>query len=256
MKLSNKLYTVILSIVLLAGCEQGLVYDEGIPAEIYENVGLASPYCRVSARELFKNQIYAKGNWNKWVEGYISTVEIGTGTGSVNFTNTTTESVVINDTVTVTAGESKTFNSFMKVQYLASAPGDSLYVINVFVPSACKYASPNNDYYFDSERFTPPYKIVTPAEDPSARIDDGGLLGTRIILPVKPREAVVTLVLSQVVNCVVRPVDGAPALGIPGDFTQPRRYMVINESRRPDKKEAKKRLYEIRVTFLPSPIVP
>ncbi len=249
MKLFNRLSVLIVSIIFFTGCQMGLVYDEGIPVDIYEEVGLGTPYWNVYGRELFKNQIYAKGSWNKWVEGYIATQNIGNGTTAKEFTNTANEDVVINDTLTLAPGETVILKNSLTREYLASAPGDSLYVINTFIESSCLYKSPGAVYFFDSQKFTPPFQL-------SGVLEDGNLLGTEITLPIKPKEIIFEFLLAQPHNCIVENVDGAPALGKPGDFTKPRRYMVVNKSRRPDKKEAKKRLYEIRVTFLPSSIVP
>jgi len=48
----------------------------------------------------------------------------------------------------------------------------------------------------------------------------------------------------------VEPVNGAPTLGTPGDFTKPQQYMVINTTFRPEGAPETRRLYEIQVQLL------
>ena len=45
---------------------------------------------------------------------------------------------------------------------------------------------------------------------------------------------VLEFILDDQGACRVDPVNGAPKLGTPGDFTQPRQYLVTNTAIRPD----------------------
>ena len=47
------------------------------------------------------------------------------------------------------------------------------------------------------------------------------------------------------------PQNGAPKLGAPGDYSEPRQYLVKNNMRRPAGVPQSMRLYEIRVVVLP-----
>lgn len=237
MKILNKLYAVALGALLLTGCQTGLEYEE-VPESIYNNVNLTSAMCNVKARELFQDQIYAI-NWNKWVDNYISTVTIGNYQNGVDWTNETSASVTVGG-VTVAPGETIHLQNSLTEEALASAPDGTLYVVNLYADSYAVYNTPNKGYLFDASKFSGDFALVNPTDGRSQQV----------ILPVRKNEVIVEMLLSQEYNCKVKPQDGAPALGKPGDFTAPRRYLVVNESRRPDGQPAAQRLYEIRITFI------
>ena len=71
-----------------------------------------------------------------------------------------------------------------------------------------------------------------------------------IILPVRQDALVVEFILANDSACRVDPVDGAPKLGTPGDYTLPQQYMVTNYAYRPDGVPQYKRLYEVQVQLL------
>lgn len=239
MKILNKLFLGTLSLFFLAGCQAGLVYDE-VPESIYNDVDLTSNYCNVKARELFENQIYAI-NWEKWVEGYINTVTIGNYQGDgLEWTNNSSSSVEI-DGVSVAPGETVLVKNSMTTETLESAPEGTLYVLNIYADSQATYSTPNKGYMFDGSKFSGEFELVDPEDNRSQQIT----------LPVRQNEVIVEFLLSQDWNCEVTPQGDAPKLGVPGDFTKPRQYLVTNISRRPDGQEAAKRLYEVRITFLP-----
>lgn len=238
MKILNKLYAVALGALLLTGCQKGLEYEE-VPESIYNNVNLAGALCNVKARQLFENQIYAT-NWNKWVPDYIDTETIGNYQSSEDWTNETSASVTLNG-VTVAPGETVQLKNSLTEEELASAPNGTLYVVNLYADSEATYETINKGYLFDASKFSGDFELVNPTAGRSQQI----------ILPVKKNEVIVEILLSQEYNCKVKPQDEAPELGKPGDFTVPRRYLVVNESRRPDGQPAAQRLYEVRITFLP-----
>lgn len=239
MKLLNKLYVVSLCFLLLNSCQAGLEYEE-VPESIYSDVTLAGNLCNVKARQLFEDQIYAV-NWNKWVPDYINTVTIGNYQSEKEWTNTTSASVSLNG-VTVAPGEKINLKNSLTTEALGSAPEGMLYVVNLFADSKATYKTANKGYMFDASKFTGDFTLVDPILNGRSE---------KVILPVRKNEVIVELLLSQEFNCQVYPQDGAPALGKPGDFTQARKYLVINESRLPSGVERAKRLYEVRITFLP-----
>lgn len=239
MKILNKLYAVALGLLLLNSCQSGLEYDE-VPASIYSDVNLAGGLCNLKARELFENQIFAP-NWNKWVDNYIGTVTIGNYKSAKDWTNTTTAAVTVNG-VTVAPGEKVKLVNALATEDNASAPGGKLYVVKLYADANATYKTPNKGYQFDATRFSGVFKLLPPVTNGRSE---------QVVLPVKKNEVIVEILLSQEYNCKVYPQDNAPEMGKPGDFTQPRRYMVINESRLPAGVERAQRLYEVRVTFLP-----
>lgn len=238
MKVLNKLYAVALGAMLLTGCQTGLEYEE-VPESIYNNVNLTSAMCNVKARQLFENQIYAT-NWKKWVDNYIGTVTIGRYQDGRDWTNETSAPVTLNG-VTVAPGETVKLKNSLTEEALASAPDGKLYVVNLFADSEATYSTPNKGYLFDASKFSGDFELVNPTDGRSQQV----------VLPVRKNEVIVEILLSQEYNCKVKPQDDAPELGKPGDFTAPRRYLVVNESRRPDGQPAAQRLYEVRITFLP-----
>lgn len=239
MRLLNKLCAVTLGLLLLNSCQSGLEYDE-VPESIYSNVNLAGNLANVKSRELFENKIFAI-NWNRWVDNYISTVTIGTYQSETNWTNTTAAPVTVNGT-TVAPGATAKLKNSLTTEALASAPGGTLYVLNLIANSRATYKTANKGYLFDKSKFSGDFQLVAPITNNRSE---------QVILPVRKNEVIVELLLSQEYNCKVYPQDNAPEMGKPGDFTQPRRYLVINESRLPAGVERAQRLYEIRITFLP-----
>lgn len=239
MKLLNKLYAISLGLLLLNSCQAGLEYEE-VPESIYSDVNLAGNLCNIKARELFEDQIFAP-SWNKWVPNYISTVTIGNYQSEKEWTNTTSASVTVNGVAVAPGNKIKLKNS-LTTEALASAPGGTLHVVNLFADSKATYSTSNKGYLFDASKFSGDFTLVAPVVDGRSE---------KVILPVRKNEVIVELLLSQEYNCKVYPQDNAPEMGKPGDFTQPHKYLVINESRLPKGVERAQRLYEVRITFLP-----
>lgn len=248
MKYLNKIVAIFCT-ALLVSCQAGLEYEE-VPESVYNNVDLTSNYCNVQARELFKDKIYVV-NHESWgpeypmyVENYISTVTIGNYQGNgKDYTNLTSSPVTILGQV-VQPGETVTVKNTMEIVDEATAPEGKLYVLNIFADAAAIYKTYNKGYRFEAAKFAG--EAVQPI-----MIDPVDGRSEQIILPVKPKEVVVGMLLSDNYACVVTPQEGSPELGKPGDFTTPHRYMVTNTTRRPDGQPARERLYEIRIQFLP-----
>lgn len=236
-KLIKKLYAstfVLILVVAVTGCERGLVFEEA-PEATYSEV--TASRIDVRARQLFTNQIYAI-NWDKWVDNYLNTQLIGASNGS--WTNKTGAPVTLSNGVTVAADE--TVKGGIAEVNDANAPGGKLYVITAYLSDHATYSTPNKGYLFDGSKFNGDFQLINPTNNRSQQVR----------LPVNKKEVIVELVLVNVYDNVVERVDGAPALGVPGDFTSPRRYLVKNIAYRPAGVEQYTRLYEVRVVFYPN----
>lgn len=216
LKKVNNLYIgfAILCCLSLVSCEAGLTYDEA-PESIYSEVGVNSgtPFI-VRARELFPNQVWAK-NWNKYAENYMNTQQIS-------------------------------WEATLSEESNENAPGGILYVIHVKANTRVTYKTQNKGYLFDGNKFSGDFRLGE--ED----TDNAGM-SQRINLPVRTNEVIGELILSDVYNCVVERVDGAPELGVPADFTKASRYLVKNICYRPAGVPQATRLYEVRITFVDQP---
>lgn len=94
---------------------------------------------------------------------------------------------------------------------------------------------------FDGSKFSGDFELVNPVDNRSQYV----------VLPVRKNEIIGELYLVSYSVCTVEPVGDSPKLGMPGDFTKPRRYLVKNIAHRPAGVEQHQRMYEVRVTFLP-----
>lgn len=239
-KFVNKLYlglTLLGGIVGITSCQAGLTYEDA-PENIYSEVGISA--FNVRARELFENKIWAI-NYNQWVDNYLSTVVIG-GSASMTWTNETGQAYALSDGTLVNPGETVTLKGMMTEETASDAPDGKLYVLHSYVPSHTTYSTPNKGYLFDASKFSGDFELVDPVDNRSQEV----------VLPIRPSELVVDFTLVDYDACTVEPQDGAPALGVPGDFTQPHRYLVRNNrTHRPEGVEEYRRLYEVRLTFLP-----
>lgn len=241
MKLFNKLYAIVLGTMFLAGCQAGLEYED-VPESIYNEVGLSSNLCNVKTSILFpEGTMYAK-NWNKWAGAYISTVTIGNYQGDGGEWKNETSSAVTVDGRAVNPGESIKLKNSMTTESLATAPEGTLYVLNIYADSKAIHSTPNKGYEFDASKLSGEFSLINPVNGRSQNV----------LIPVNQKEQVlVEFLLIQIYNNKVTPIDGAPTLGEPGDYTVPRRYLVTNTSRLPGGMSPKERLYEVRITFLP-----
>ena len=211
-KMFNKLYVglTLLCGLSFASCEADLTYDEA-PESIYSEVGVSGTPFILKARQLFPNQVWAK-NWNKYADNYMNTQQISWET------KVTTESD-------------------------SSAPGGTLYVINVKANTKATYKTDNKGYLFDGSKFSDSFQL--------GEVDEANPgMSQTVTLPVRQNEVIGELYLIDQYNCVVEAVNGAPALGTPADFTKAQRYLVKNICYRPEGVPQAQRLYEVRVTFV------
>lgn len=224
------------SIMGMTSCTAGLTYEDA-PENIYTEVGVSA--FNVRARELFEGKIWAV-NFNQWTD-YLSTVVIG-GSNEISWTNETGQVYTLADGTSVAPDETVKLKGTMTEEAASDAPDGKVYVLHSYVPSHTTYSTPNRGYLFDASKFSGDFELVDPVDNRSQQV----------VLPVRPTELVVDFTLVDYAACIVEPQDGAPELGIPGDFTQPRRYLVRNNrTHRPDGIEEYRRMYEVRLTFLP-----
>lgn len=242
MKIVNKLFVAALCITALSSCQKGLVYDD-VPEDVYNNVSLKSGLCEVVAREAFPAKVW-QDKYNQWAENIILDAGINSDfRDGTDYTNPTSHDLTILGTVLKPGETMRVRNTITEVAD-ASAPEGKLYVLNVFAYDSATFKTPNKGHLFVESAFagvTPQPVFIDPVEGRSERVK----------LPVDPTKVIVALLLDNSLACTVEAIDGAPTLGTPSDFSKPRRYMVINTTRRGDGGEARRRLYEINLTLLP-----
>ncbi len=246
-KYLNKLYAgiaVLCSTLSFTACEADLTYEEA-PESYYSQVGISG--ITISAREWFVDQMYAV-NWNKWVDNYISTVTVG-GTGSFSWTNNTNAAITVNGK-SVAPGETVTVTSSTTTESCSEAPDGTLYVYNMYVTDHAIYNTPNKGYLFDKNKFSGEFQLLD--HNGTAYVNAAGSQSRYVRMPIRKNELVGVITLVDRNNCTVEPVNGAPTLGEPGDFTaSAQRYLVKNICYLPAGVEQYQRLYEFRITYLP-----
>lgn len=229
-------FIVLCGIIAFSSCKAGLTYEEA-PESVYSEVGVSGFTLR--ARELFENQIYAV-NWDKWVDHWINTQAVGTY-DKTTWKNETGAAYTLPDGTVVDAGSSVDLKGKMTEENSEKAPDGKLYVLTLYSLSRATYNTPNKGFLFDGSKFSGDYKLVDPTNNRSEKV----------ILPIRKNELIGELNLNALYDCVVEPIDGSAALGKPGDFTKSNFYLVKNIAYLPAGVEQYKRLYEIRVIFLP-----
>ena len=238
-KLLNKICigaAVLCSASVISSCTAGLTYEEA-PESVYSEVGVSK--IELKARELFNDKIYAV-NWNKWVDNYIDTRLIGSS-DVFTWVNRTGAPYTMPDGKVVAAGESIKVEGSETIESDSSAPDGKVYVLNVYAASDVQYSTANKGFLFDGSKFSGDFELVNPVDNRSQYV----------VLPVRKNEIIGELYLVSYSVCTVEPVGDSPKLGMPGDFTKPRRYLVKNFAHRPAGVEQHQRMYEVRVTFLP-----
>lgn len=238
-KLLKKLSLAIVAVCSMASissCTSDLTYEEA-PESVYTQVGVSR--FDLKARELFNDKIYAV-NWEQWVENYIDTRVIGTS-AKLEWTNKTGANYTLPDGTVVAPDEKVELEGSMSEVSDESAPGGKVTVIQVYAFSRAVYQTANKGYLFDGSKFSGDYKLIDPVNNRSQKVE----------LPIRENELIGEIRLIDYSVCEVEPVNGAPALGEPGDFSQPARYLVKNIAHRPGGVPQTQHIYEIRVTFLP-----
>ncbi|MDO5570957.1 MAG: hypothetical protein Q4F97_05770 [Bacteroidales bacterium] len=211
MKILKSLAYTALMILPFTSCESGIEFEE-VPESVYNEVGLSSNPALVEARELMKGkvcQIYYNGQ--PYVD-YIARKR------EIEVSETLTE---VDD---------------------ANAPEGKLYRLTIEVPAKVTYSSPNKGNIFVASKFSSD-AVVPEFSDP---FTDSGVSGfMSATYPTDLSRLVLLLNLADYNACSVKPQNGAPTLGEPGDYSKPQQYIVINENKRPDGSGQRKRLYEL-----------
>lgn len=240
MKVFNKIMSLALAVSAMTGCTNGLEFEE-VPQSVQNQVGLdETKVADVISRELFKNKVY-QVNWDKYVDIILECTVGKNYQAGTNFTNKTAEPISIMGKV-LAPNEKMFVRNRVESVYEAGAPEDSVYVVHVFAAATAKYKTPNKGHVFVESAFTnDPVKPVL--------ISPEGGKSEEITLPTDIKRLVLGLYLADEMACYINPVNGAPQLGTPGDYSKPCRYLVENENDRPGKGK-RQRLYEIRVQLL------
>ena len=197
--------------------------------------------CNVASRYLFEDCIFAK-NYGK----YTTFIAQTTFKTSQKWTNKTGSNyTLVNDSV-VKPGETITLKSGvsnMTTRKDSNAPEDKVYVINYYITPEVTYSTPNKGFLFDSAKIPQGFTLV----------DETDGKATKVKTKTNLKQLVVTMQARQWYGdaCLYEPQKDAPRLGVPGDFSKPRQYMVYNNMRRPDGVPQAKRLYEINIIVLP-----
>lgn len=247
--LSKQIVLIAVSILLLSSCQKGLVYDE-VPESIYNEVGVrtlnSDAYVQTHGRRIFENNIRQVTHMGKPLATAILVSNLSLNT--LSYTNNTSSSMTIGQ-IDVAPGASVKVQNYIEEVKDSNAPEGTLYVIHAYVVGTTIFKSPNKSNLFDPSTFTAENKPIQYLEEETATNNPG--LYNKVSYPTDLKHMVVSILLQEPGACEVYPQNDAPELGKPGDFTAPRRYMVVNENERPDGSGQRKRLYEIRIEVLP-----
>lgn len=230
-------FAILCASLTFAGCEAGVVLSEA-PENVYSEVGIQN--IEISAREWFKNQMYAV-NWKEWKENYIDT-QVISSTADFKYMNTSNSVVTLKDGTKVQPGETVTVKCTKTVEKCEDAPGGEMDVYNMYAVDHATYKTPNKGHLFDASKFDGDFELLDPVNNQSETV----------VLPIRKNELIGVVYLVNYNYCDVVPVDDAPTLGVPADFTGvSQRYLVKNITHRPAGVEQHQRMFEIRLTFLP-----
>lgn len=232
---------VLLAAATTTSCQTGLHYED-VPEEYYSDVSLQG--ATLATRYLFTDCVYAK-NFDKYTT-YIAQTSLSTS--SREWTNNTGSNYTLKDGTVIAPGETATIGfgtGAMTTRDDSSAPDGKVYVITIYVPGTVTYSTANKGYLFDLTKYTGSdhFELVNPENGMAEQVKTATDL-THMVLAIVPSQNTgdATLVVPQ---------NGAPALGTPGDYTQPRQYLVKNNMRRPAGVPQAQRLYEVEIIKLP-----
>lgn len=246
--LSKKVALIAVGVLLLSSCQKGLVYDD-VPESVYNEVGLkgieSNLYVETSGRRIFTKNIRQVNFMGQPLVDAILLSNLSLNT--VEYTNNTGSAMTISE-ATVQPGDKYKVANYIEEVPDANAPEGTLYVVHAYVNGTTTYKSPNNGNLFDLSTF---------GEDGHLSFLDEEIatghpgLYNKVTYPTDLKQLVVALILQDDACCYAYPQDNAPELGKPGDFSVPRRYLVVNENNRPDGSGQRKRLYEVKIEVLP-----
>lgn len=225
-----KTYKLILGLfailIALQGCTKGIVEDE-VPEEYRSALNIA--YLYGSARELFYDKMCGVNYDGAPLSNYVQQVSaLKDGKDYMNV------SAVLE-----------------KVEE-AGVPGNELWRITVNVEDSVVYETPNNGWLFVKAEFDKDNSM-----NPSFIDLDANGRCRKVKLPVDIHRFVIGIEFDgdyheYYNNEVAERIDGAPKLGVPGDFSEPRRYLIQNKWEMEDGTHMQ-RVVEIRVQYASNP---
>lgn len=246
MKIKSILFAITLGITTLSGCQSGIVWDE-VPESVYSNLNMGTGLVRNRPRELFANKVWQVNHNDgkgQWLDNYIARSLIDAFETGMEYTNNTSSNVTILNKV-LTPGEKMLVKNTLEIVDDSSAPEGKKYIAHMFTFDKVKYHTPNKGHLFVKTAFdneaVKPYAFVEEIQPGMFRY---------VVMPVKQKEMVLEFIMEDIYACKVDPINGAPKLGTPGDFTKPQQYLVTNTAIRPDGAPEYKRLYEVQVHML------
>lgn len=246
MKIKSILFAITLGITTLSGCQSGIVWDE-VPESVYSNLEMGTGLVRNRPRELFTNKVWQVNHNNgkgQWLENYIAMTLLDVFENGMEYTNNTGSNVTILEKV-LAPGEKMSVKNTLEIVDDSSAPEGKKYIAHIFSFDKIKFHTPNKGHLFVKSAFdneaVKPVAFVEEIQDGKFRY---------VVMPLKQKEMVLEFIMSDTYAFKVEPVNGAPKLGTPGDYTKPQQYMVINTAFRPEGVPEYKRLYEVQVHVL------
>lgn len=235
-----------LCMAALASCTSGIVYDE-VPESVYSDVELGAGLAKIRVRELFTNKVWQVNHNDgkgQWLEEFLAQTQISQGyQDGKDYINNTGSDVTIMGQV-LKPGEKMFVQNTLEEVADNSAPDGKKYIAYLFSPTKVTYSTPNKGHLFVESAFANESVKPIMVEE----VVEGKFRS--IILPVRQNALVIEFILANQYASSVEPINGAPALGTPGDYTKPQQYMVINTAFRPTDAPEYKRLYELRVQLL------
>lgn len=255
MKIFNNIKTIyaglalLLATTLTTSCQTGLEYED-VPEEYYSNVDLQG--CTLSSRYLFEGCIWAKNYVGIYDNPYVTWIaETSLNAQEAKWINNTGAAYnvkVKGETVTVANGEEVSIPCGLNNMYTrddSSAPEGKVYVLTFYLPNSVSYATSGKSFLFDLNKYTGTdhFELVNPTDGKAEQVKTAMDL-THLVVSLVPGQNTGNATL-------VKPQDDAPKLGTPGDYTQPRKYLVVNNMRRPSGVPQAKRMYEVQFVVLP-----
>lgn len=246
MKIKSILAAATLCLTFLASCNSGIEYNE-VPESVYSELGLGTGLGKIRTRELFVNKVWQVNHNDgkgQWLETFLAQAEANADyRDGKDYTNNTGAPVTIMGQ-TLNPGETMFVQNTLEEVDDSSAPEGKKYIAHMFCSTKVRYSTPNKGHLFMESAFAG--ETIKPVF--VDEVEEGQ--SQYIIYPVRQEALVIELILNDQNACVVEPVNGAPALGTPGDYTVPQQYMVINRAYRPEGAPEYRRLYEIQVQLL------
>lgn len=252
MKLKNILVALTLGLTTLSSCQNGIEWDE-VPESAYTELDLGSGYMRFRPRELFKNKVWQVnyGTSGQWAENFLGKSYIPGFEQGLEYTNTTDKTIDVLGKA-LAPGEKMIIKNTQEIVSDSNAPGGEKYIIHIFAFDKVGFNTPNKGHAFIKSAFdgesVKPYAFIEKIESEAAGAKDD--MYRYVVMPTKQHEMVLEFIWEKADACAVEPLNGAPQLGTPGDYTKPQQYLVKNIAFRPEGVPQSQRLYEVQVHLL------